>query len=398
MKLHPSKNEHFSWQEGNRFELLVDGENFFPAMLKAIKGARHYVLLEMYLFESGKVANQFIETMAEASQRGVQIYLLLDHFGALGLDRNDRQQFRRAGINLTFYNPLQYGELRRNLLRDHRKLLVVDGETAFVGGAGITDDFAPVQGGKSPTQGGKSPVPVNMYWHEVIVSIRGPNVLQWQRLFQQVWSHWASPPLKLPETIRQPLPGGRPGRVVTSSGPSRMEIKRSLLKHIRNAEHRIWIATAYFMPSWKIRRALGQAARRGIDVRLLLPGPHTDHPIVRHAGRRFFSSLLHSSVRIYEYQPRFLHAKINMCDNWVSIGSSNIDRWNLRWNLEANQEIDDQIFAGEVKELFVKDFAQSQEYHAQTWRKRSRWLRWLEWLLGFVDRWLERHTRRHHKD
>lgn len=384
MRTPSSNNDHFFWQEGNHFELLVDGENFFPAMLSAIKGAQHYVLLEMYLFESGKVATHFIDTLIDARQRGIQIYLLLDHFGALGLEEIDRQRLLQARIKLVFYNPIQYGELRRNLLRDHRKLLVVDGKTAFVGGAGITDDFAPDLG--------------DQYWHEVMVAIRGPNVEQWQKLFQDIWNHWTSPALTLPEISRRLLPGGRPGRVVTSSGPSRMEIKRSLLKRIRNAERRIWIATAYFMPSWKIRRALGQAARQGIDVRLLLPGPYTDHPIVRHAGRRFFSSLLRSGVRIYEYQPRFLHAKVYMCDNWVSIGSSNIDRWNLRWNLEANQEIYDQGFAAELKELFENDFAQSQEYTVNTWRKRPQMLQWLEWLLGYVDRWLERRTRRRHDD
>ena len=380
MRFPPSNNDSFSWQEGNRFELLVDGEAFFPAMLQAIKGAQHYVLLEMYLFESGKVASQFIEAMSNASQRGIQVYLLLDHFGALSLDQSDRQQLRQAGAKLIFYNPIQYGELRRNLLRDHRKLLVVDGEVAFVGGAGITDDFTPDQG--------------NQYWHEVMIAIHGPSVWQWQKLFLQVWNHWVSPPLKLPDAAHRPLPGGRPGRVVTSSGPNRMEIKRSLLKRIRSAERRIWIATAYFVPSWKIRRALGQAARQGIDVRLLLPGPYTDHPIVRHAGRRYYKNLLNSGVRIFEYQPRFLHAKIGLCDNWVSIGSSNIDRWNLRWNLEANQEIDDQGFAGQLEGLFRNDFAQSKEYHRKNWRKRPMRLRWLEWLLGFVDRWLERLTRR----
>lgn len=373
---HMSDHYRFPWREGNRYQLLVDGDHFFPAMLAAIERAQSHALLEFYLFESGVIASRFISAMVAATARGVHVYLLLDDFGALKLQRHDRELLVEGGVHLSFYNPLHYGALRRNLFRDHRKLLLVDGHTAFIGGAGITDEFAAL-----PNQ----PFP----WHETMVQITGPCVADWQVVFEQNWNIWASPVVKLPVARPAQQTGGAPGRV-TLNAPTRMEIKRSLLLRVRNAERRVWISTAYFIPSFKLRRALRHAVENGADVRLLLPGEHTDHPAVRHASRRYYHYLLGRGVRIYEYQPRFLHAKIILCDNWVSTGSSNIDRWNLRWNLEANQEIDDETFTRRIEELFLSDFLQSQEIQLEEWRQRA-WHHLLrEWFWGKVELWLER--------
>ncbi len=367
----------FPWRKGNRFELLVDGERFYPAMLQAIRLAERYILLEFYLFESGRIADDFIDTLLAAAARGVAIYLLLDDFGAYKLTTRDRQRLREGKIQLSFYNPMHYGALRRNLFRDHRKLLVVDGHTAFTGGAGITDSFDT----RPPLDG----------WHDVMLRIDGPCAADWTQLFEQTWNSWASPPLELPQPQGRDYPGSQPGRLVLNA-PSRMELKRTQIKHLRGAEQRIWLATAYFIPAWKIKRLLRRAAHHGVDVRLLLPGPLTDHPAVRHAGRRFYDGLLRNGVRIFEYQPRFLHAKVLLCDDWISIGSSNIDRWNLRWNLEANQELADPALAAEVESLFERDFSDSLEIHYETWFRRPWHRRLLEWFWGKVDRWLERRS------
>ncbi|HEY0635694.1 MAG TPA: phospholipase D-like domain-containing protein [Gammaproteobacteria bacterium] len=371
-------NSHyrFPWHDGNRYQLLVDGERFFPAMLEAIRLARSHLLLEFYLFESGVIAARFIDAMLAARERGVQVYLLLDDFGALKLAQHDRQRLLEGGVQLSFYNPLHYGQMRRNLFRDHRKLLLADGVTAFIGGAGITDEFAALPGQRYP-------------WHETMVRISGPCVADWQEVFEQNWNNWASPVVKLPPAKAYPQPGGTPGRVTLNS-PSRMEIKRSLLNRVRGAGQRVWISTAYFIPSFKLRRALRRAAATGADVRLLLPGEHTDHPAVRHASRRYYSDLLRHGIHIYEYQPRFLHAKIILCDDWVSTGSSNIDRWNLRWNLEANQEIVDADFAQRIETLFRDDFLQSHEILPQEWQQRARSHQLREWFWGKVELWLER--------
>ncbi|MDH5191174.1 MAG: phospholipase D-like domain-containing protein [Gammaproteobacteria bacterium] len=366
----------FPWRDNNAFRLLTDGNIFFPAMLEAINRAQHQILVEMYLIESGKTAHQFIDALIKQSEKNINVFLLLDDFGARGLHKHDRQKIEHSNIQLSFFNPLRYGKFRRNLFRDHRKLLVVDDQVAFTGGTGITDDFNTAY---KTTSG----------WHEVMIEIQGPVIADWQTLFFENWNRWVKN--KTGYSVNEISDTGQQsGRVTSTGGVTRTEIKRSFLKRIRQAERRVWMATAYFVPSWKLIRALKQAARNGCDVRLLLPGRHTDHPAIRHAGRRYYSHLLRNGVRIFEYQPRFLHAKVLLCDQWVSIGSSNIDRWNLRWNLEANQEVDDQSFAHDVTQLFEKDFAHSKEYIYDKWKYRPWYKRFMEWFWGKIDRWLEK--------
>ncbi len=370
----------FRWRHGNRFRLLIDGAAFFPAMLDAITGARQQILLEMYLVESGRIATRFIDALTAAAHRGVRVCILLDGFGCRGLTTDDRARLQAHGIELVVYNPLQFGALRRNLFRDHRKLLVVDDSCAFVGGAGITDAF-------------DTEARPNLHWHDVMVDIRGPLLADWQAVFAHNWSHWATT-AAVPITATDIKTGAQVGRVSLAGTDAHPTIKRTLVQRIARAQKRVWLATAYFVPSWKLRRRLARAARRGVDVRLLLPGPHTDHPAVRHAGRRFYRRLLHAGVRIYEYQPRFQHAKVALIDDWVAVGSSNLDRWNLRWNLEANQEIDAPDFAVVTAEMFATDFTLSHEYHTQNWGRRSWLSRLAEYFWGAVDRWLDRHARR----
>jgi len=366
----------FPWRNRNRFELLIDGDRFFPRMLDAIAHARHYVLIEMYLFESGATANAFIDALLAAAKRGVSVSMMLDDFGARALSHFDRRRLKDGGIALEFFNPFRLAKFTENLARDHRKLLLVDGVAAFVGGAGITDEFNP-------------PSHAERRWRETMLEAQGPVVADWQMLFEEVWNHHASTPLGLSSPQSPPEAGdGMQGRVVLARGLAVQEIQRSLIKHIRAAENRVWIATAYFVPSWRFRRALRRAAHQGVDVRLLLPGPLTDHPGVRYAGRRFYARLLRHGVRIFEYQPRVQHAKASLCDHWTSIGSSNLDRWNFRWNLEACQEIDDQSFAATVQTMFENDFSVSMEYRDEGWRQRPWRARLVERLWGWVDLWL----------
>lgn len=376
-----SKSAAFPWRDNNRFQLLIDGDKFYPAMLQAITGAQSHILLEMYLVESGHVADRFIDALLEGAGRGVTVCLLLDDYGARGLHRRDRERLRQNGVTVLFFNRLRYGELRRNFFRDHRKLLVVDGRLAFVGGAGITDQFESAQDPRRR-------------WRETMVAIAGPVVADWQALFCATWRQVAAAPLSLPPPRFDPAAGTQRGRVNYTRGVFYPEIKRTVITRVRGARTKVWMATAYFVPAMKLRRALRQAAGRGVDVRLLLPGDYTDHPAVRHAGRRFYQRLLRHGVHIYEYQPRFTHSKILLCDDWVTIGSSNIDRWTLRWNLEANQEVDDAGFAAEVSAMLERDFQDSVECLLADWRQRPWHRRALEAFWGRVDIWLERLFRR----
>ena len=384
-----SRWQQFPWREKNQFQLLTDGSEIFPAMLAAINSAQSQILLEMYLIESGKIADSFITALAEASKREVKVYLLLDDYGARDFVQKDRNRLDEAGIHTVYYNPIGFWNpvlvwgWRRTLLRDHRKLLVVDDQVAFLGGMGITDNFD------------NTLTPEN-YWHDVAVKAKGPVVYDWLTVFQSNWDTWTKKQnLAVVDSyshktaVSNNKSPGQAGRVAAGRYFGRSEIQRAFVKRVLGAEHHVWMMTAYFVPMSRLLRAFRLAARRGVDVRLLVPGPETDHPSIRYAGRRHFYQLLRVGVRIFEYQPRFLHAKVLLCDSWVSLGSSNVDRWNLRWNLEGNQEVEDSVFAHDVRELFETDLKDSTECVLQDWPSRS-WIgRWREWFWGRIETLIE---------
>jgi len=379
-----SRRFHFPWREGNRFDLLVDGSNFFPHMLDAIYSARNTILLEMYLIESGTVMDRFITALLDAAERDVQAYLLLDDYGAIRLKQRERERLEHKNIHIAYFNRLRSHSTLYNLYRiflrgqehglyrNHRKLLLVDGQTAFVGGTGLVDEFDP-------------PGHPEMQWRETMLRIQGPVVADWQLLFTTTWNKSTAQVLSLPEAKSGEHGDAQRGRITVNDIERYSEVLLSLTHNIVHARHRVWFATAYFVPGWRIRRALKRAAKSGIDVRLLLPGPITDHPGVRYISHRLYGRLMKNGVRIFEYQPRFFHAKSVLCDDWVAIGSSNFDRWNLRWNLEANQEIKDEALARQVKQMFEQDFSNSVEYSYEQWCQRSWFKRLLQWFWKRVE-------------
>ncbi len=370
----------FPWRSGNSFSLLCDGPAFFPRMLAALEGARQCVELELYLVESGRCADVLLQALGAAAQRGVQVRCLFDGYGGRGLRQADRERLQASGAQLRWYNPIDWRKGLYNFQRDHRKLLLVDGRLAFVGGAGITDQFW-------------RPGEADSDWHEVMVEAAGPLVGDWLQLFEHQWRACEAPELprrwRLP-TLRRRLPPPPPaeglGRVAYANARQHRDILQSLVRALCGAQRRIWLATPYFLPTWKVRRALRRAAARGVDVRLLSSGRLSDHPPVRFAGERYFPKLLRAGVRVYEYQPRFLHLKMVLVDDWVSIGSCNFDHWNLLFNLDANLEALDQRLTEQVLASFQADFTQSLEISPELWQAQPFGQRVQQRLWGWLDR------------
>jgi len=366
----------FPWRDDAVYRLLTDPENFLPAMLGAIRAAQKYILLEMYLVESGAVMARFVDALLDAAANGISIYIIWDDFGARELERADRDRLTHPLIQIAVYNPFRFLQPRRYIFRDHRKLLLVDGRVSYTGGVGLSDEM-------------NTSTPARLGWHDIVLESTGKVVLDWQQLFTMQWEHIKSVSLSFPEH-RIKVTNRSAGRLVYSQPMRINAINAHLRQRVTRAENRVWLATAYFLPPWRLRRALRGAARDGVDVRILLPGPIIDAPLVRFASQRFYMRLLKAGIRIYEYQPKFMHAKVGLVDNWVSLGSSNFDRWSLLRNLEANQEIINAEFAANLTLVFTENFSESHEICLDEWLSRSWRQRWREQIWGRVEAWLDR--------
>ena len=367
-----SKKQYlYPWRYNNNFQLLVDGDIYFSSMLDEIKNAQKQILLETYLFESGNTADNFIRELCAAKKRGIDVFVLLDEYGTKGLNDEDKEILSAAGIELLLYNPVSFFHISKSLKRDHRKLLTIDDHTAFIGGAGITDEFTPDVS--------------HNYWHDVMLKINGDVVADLIHSFKMIWNtHKVYFDIASPVIKKTPQRINNKSRIITSSGTEKNEISRTLITHIRACKKRIWLTSPYFISSWKVRRALRSAAKKGIDVRLIFPGPHSDHKWVTYGIQRYYRRLLNAKVKVYEFQPRFSHAKIILCDDWFTMGSSNFDIWNQFLNLDANIEIYDKQSHQQIVNLFKSNFSKSTLIALEQWNTRSLLQHFKEWLSGVV--------------
>mgnify|MGYP005843114937 CR=1 FL=1 len=352
---------------GNRAVLLENGDGFFPDMLAAIAAAQHSVNLETYLFSDGEIPSAFARLLAERAAAGVEVRVLVDGVGAR-LGSVLAEKMRAAGVQLRVYKPIRLYSIFRLGDRTHRRLLIIDGRIGYCGGWGIDDRWRGAA--RSPDE-----------WRELAVRLEGPVVRQMQRIFMEDWVH----------TTGEVLHGARHFPVVAAAGEvlaqaiasSRTDqssmSKLMLYMGIQAARQRIWIASAYFVPDRQIRRALVRAAQRGVDVRVVVPGPHVDIPPVRRASRYYYGELLAGGVHIFEYQPTMMHTKAMVVDGvWTSIGSVNFSNRSMKKNAEANVVIYDRQFAAAIEATVEEDLAASDEFTYEEWKKR-----------GLADRLLE---------
>ncbi len=364
--------QEFPWRTGHTVELLINGDQFFPPMLRSMELAKHRIWIEIYLVASGKLLQRFIKVWCDAALRGVDVRLCYDDVGSRDFHEADQQRLMQAGVQLACYNPRQLRRPLTNFLRDHRKLILIDEDTVYIGGTGFSDDFSPELN--------------HAHWRETLVAVHGPVALDWELLFLNVWRHNLTHPVL---TAAKSYAGHTTrSRINASQADFPGRIQAHLVVAMRHAKERIWLATPYFIPPRRLRKALRRAVQRGVDVRLLIPGEHSDHPWLRLFSQGFYPRLLHHGIKIYEYQPRFLHMKVMLCDNWVSVGSSNLDRWGMFWNLEANQEFYDPQLASSVQNMLIQDFSESSQievFRPQRWSLQLRLL--LQGLIRHLERW-----------
>ena len=361
--------------EGNRVEVLKNGVQIFPSMLAAIKAARKTINLEFYIYWDGETGRTFAEALAERARAGVKVNVILDAVGSGSMSRELVVFLQRNGIAVEWYHPLRWYTLSRANHRTHRKLLIVDGTVGFCGGVGIADVW---QGDADSRD----------HWRETVVRVEGPVVTQMQFAFMDNWVKSRGELLTgldyFPAIDRR---GDCLTQVVKSS-PSEGSSAAKLLfiVSIVAAQKSIYISSAYFVPDRDTARALEGAVRRGVDVRVIVPGEYTDVPIVRHAGRLFYNQLLRRGLRIFEYQPTMMHAKTMVVDGiWTTIGSSNFDERSFRLNDEVNVNVYDESVAAQMETMFFEDLARSEEITRRRWIQRP----WLDRMKERVAGWVK---------
>jgi cardiolipin synthase len=353
---------------GGTAELLQNGDRFYAAMLEAIRSAEQTINFEVYIFESDDTGRQFIEAFKERARAGVEVRLLLDAFGSLKLKREHRRELLDAGVRLEFFRPLALRNLVRIYRRTHRRAIVIDGRVGFTGGAAISNKW------KGDTRTPKE-------WRDSMTRVTGALVGGVQTAFAGNWVYCCG------EFIAGPRfypPAGDEGpacgvSVVSSPSDAQQPIRMLLWLSFVNARRRLWIASSYFIPDLQLRRAVMDRARSGVDVRILVPGNHTDAVPVQYTGRGFYEELLEAGVRIFEYQASMMHAKTVVVDDaWALVGSANMDERSMEINEENLLGIADQGFARATVQGMEQDFARSREIELEAWRRRPLHRRVLE--------------------
>jgi cardiolipin synthase len=352
---------------GNKVTVFTNGATFYPAMLSAIGEATRSINMELYIFQPGKIANQFVSALSEKARHGVTVTIVVDAIGSLSLWGRPVRRLRNAGCRIESYQRLRWYSLARLNNRTHRELLVVDGSVAFVGGAGIADWWV-------------YPTFKRMRWHkpwrDTMVRIEGPVVAALQGVAAENWLECCGEILTGPAyfpSLRQV--GDTTAFVVKSSPSDRATASRVTFQTLMEAsDHSIHISTPYFLPDRSLRRALVETARRGVRITVIVPGRKTDQRWVRLASRRMWGQLLAAGIRIFEYRQTMTHAKVLVADElWCVLGTTNIDNRSFEHNDEVNVAMRDRGLAARLLEDYEHDLAGSEEMTFARWQRRPLW-------------------------
>jgi cardiolipin synthase len=345
---------------GNRIENLENGAEIFPAMLEAVRGAKQTINFETYIYWSGTIGKEFAEALEERARAGVKVHVLIDWVGSQKMEDTLVDQMKAAGIEVQLYHPLHWYNLGRMNNRTHRKLLVVDGRIGFTGGVGIADQWD-----------GQAQDPE--HWRDSHYRLEGPAVLQMQAAFLDNWIKTSGKVLQGVEYFPPVEPAGDQMAQVFTSSPAGGGDSMTLmyLLSITAAEKTIDLSAAYFVPDELTRRALVSALKRGVKIRIIVPGKHIDSQVVRQASRADWGELLKAGAEMYEFQPTMFHCKMMLVDSKLaSVGSTNFDSRSFRLNDEANLNVYNHAFAERLEDVFERDLKRSKQITYEAWKHR----------------------------
>lgn len=358
--------------EGNKIDLLQDGPSTYQSMIKAIEAARDHINMETYILDDDEVGQRFSAALIAQQQKGVQVNLIRDSVGTLGTPSAFFSRLTYAGIKVLEYNPVNPATAKVGWdvnQRDHRKLLIVDGRIAFLGGINISSVYS----GGSFSAHSKTRPTGELPWRDTDLRIEGPVVADLQKLFIGTWTTQKGEPLAARHYFP---PQERKGtEVIRAIGSSPDEpfsqIYATLISALHSAQTEIWLTNAYFVPDPQLLAALKEAAARGVDVKLVLPSS-TDSWLVFHAGRAYYSELLEANVKLYERRDALLHVKTAVIDGvWSTVGSTNLDWRSFLHNDEVNVVVLGTGFAKKMQAAFMADLAKSKEIKLEKWQRRS---------------------------
>ncbi len=360
---------------GNEVVILRDGGDFFRAMEDAIASAQRYVLMETYILRADTTGWRIARALAARAGAGVEVALSYDAFGSIGLDPQLLTFLAVQGVHVACYSPLSLSTsfVKWNQ-RNHRKTLVVDGRVALVGGLNIADDYAAVE------DGGRG-------WRDTGCSVAGPAVAQLEAMFRTTWRQLKGNQLVSAPLSGAPREGGAPARFVGNfARRGRADIRRETIIALSRARRSVRLTYAYFAPDGRFLRTLVAASKRGVQVELIVAG-NTDVVPVLLVARGLYGYLMKAGVKIYEWHERVLHAKTAVIDGeWVSIGSSNLNRRSFSLDLEANVTVVSPEVGARMDQMFDADRQRSRRIEPEVWRQRPVWARLLEWFFGLFRR------------
>lgn len=373
---------------GNQCTLLFDGPQTMAAMFKAVRAATNHINLETYIFDQDALGQQLAELLIERQQHGVVVNVMVDAVGTLQVPQAFFERMRAAGIHVLSFNPVNPARLNGNGWRinnrDHRKLLVVDGKVAFTGGINISADYA-----HSSLFRSRAAAPSDIGWRDTQIKVEGPAVAAFQWLFVRHWTAQDADDLREADYFpRLPAAGTRLVRVLGSDPGGNFEIYKAYSLAMQEARTSIHLTSAYFVPDQQTVDALVAAARRGVDVKLVLPGV-SDRSVVFYAGHDYYDQLLAGGVQIYQLRLAVLHAKTGVIDGaWSTVGSTNLDTRSFLHNSELNVIVMGPEFGAEMERAFQEDLRNSTRITLEAWRRRPWADRLREWAARLMGYWL----------